>query len=488
MKSILKYTVLCAAFFVLMGCTKDFDEINTDPDRPSEVPLVNVLSNVEDYIASNLYGNTFNAEIIDFAGAFAQMSVNEYTYYRIRASYDNFYWSYFYGVISNLRYVQQQTSANSTLHAAATVLECHVMQLITDVWGNVPYSESCRLAEGISTPAYDSQEDIYKSLIVRLKEASLAFTDENDDLLPDDLLFHGDIDLWRRYANALRLRMAARVAAKDKALASSVFEEVLGNPDLYPLPESNSHNVFYTAWSTDNPEPWAYNFVGRPSDYCISKLTVDILKSLDDPRLPVYASPSDAFLSGDSDEPYVGGQNGLRVTPNTYFISHIGNRFVHQTDFGGFAPLLRSCEPYFAISYAAALGIPTAGYTQQSAYERAVELSILENEIPADSVATYLAGGGKFDGTLEQLFTQWWLSVFKNGYEAWSLFRMSGYPTGNIVAPGSIYPGHNTPPMAYPYPSSEHDLNGANYAIHAACEVDQLWGKQMWWDVRDTIH
>src|SRR5574344_966974 len=86
-----------------------------------------------------------------------------------------------------------------------------------------------------------------------------------------------------------------------------------------------------------------------------------------------------------------------------------------------------------------------------------------------------------------QLFSQWWISVFKNEMEAWSLFRMSGYPAGNVIAPNSCYVGHNTPPMCYGYPDSERNLNQTNCAAESAAEVDYFWGKQMWWDVRTGL-
>ena len=126
--------------------------------------------------------------------------------------------------------------------------------------------------------------------------------------------------------------------------------------------------------------------------------------------------------------------------------------------------------------------------SQQAAYEKAISLSIEENGGSSSDVSNFLANGGKYDGTPKQLFTQWWVSVFKNGMEAWSLFRMSGYPSGNAIATDSYFTGHNTPPMCYGYPDTERNLNKENCAPEAAAEKDYFWGKQMWWDIRTGLN
>ena len=171
-------------------------------------------------------------------------------------------------------------------------------------------------------------------------------------------------------------------------------------------------------------------------------------------------------------------------------ISHLGNRFQNHSGVTGFSPWLRSCEVYFELAYAASKGW-NVGISQQEAYKKAVTLSLEENGIKEDAIAKYLASAPVKEATIDNIFTQWWISLYKNGQEAWSVYRMAPTDTYlfayNKIAVDSYYPDHNCPPMCYGYPDTERNLNSDNCKAEAAAEVDYFWGKQMWWDTREGV-
>ena len=82
------------------------------------------------------------------------------------------------------------------------------------------------------------------------------------------------------------------------------------------------------------------------------------------------------------------------------------------------------------------------------------------------------------------------VAMFKQGMEGWSLYRRTGVPDNLYPAPGrpANYSNHNVPPFRSPYPDKERNLNNANCAPFDAEVVDNLWGKQMWWDTRTGVH
>jgi hypothetical protein len=202
------------------------------------------------------------------------------------------------------------------------------------------------------------------------------------------------------------------------------------------------------------------------------------LKDLDDPRLPVYAFPAA------SDGEYRGFTIGAVNQPNLATISRIGARF--RLDPAGFAPYMRYAEVMFHAAEAALKGY-NVGISAEDAYEAAVAASLEENGIEQEEIDTYLAGSAAFDGTLEQVYWQEWIALFKQGMEAWSLYRRTGVPTTHYVAPGSVFTGHNSPPFRYPYPQNELTLNGGNSQQFADEVVDDFWGKKMWWDTRTGV-
>ncbi|MHB9054972.1 MAG: SusD/RagB family nutrient-binding outer membrane lipoprotein [Paludibacteraceae bacterium] len=485
-----KISILFIAIVLMItSCTSSFDQVNTDPDNPSAklVPATNVLAYCLRYSSDNMFDSWFDLNESDgFSGQIAKWMYNDEGYYSFRPTVNTSSWNVCYYTVSNLQSIINNSTEGSNMWAVATIYQCQIFQVISDRWGNVPYSNALKLAEGVTKPSYDKQSAIYPDLLKRLKAAVIALDENGDKLGNGDVLLNGNITAWKKYGNSLRLRIAARIANIDPNDAKSTFEEILGNPTTYPILESNADNVFFQ-WNNEYPEPYANYFLTRPNEYGVSKLMVETLKSTNDPRLPVYVKPTTNFINGVSGaEQYAGYQNGLEAAANVAAYSGIGTRFMSVNSLTGFSPWMRSCETYFAISYAASKGW-NVGMTQQAAYEKAVKLSIEENGGSESDASDFLANAGKYTGSQEQLFTQWWISVFKNGMEAWSLFRMSGYPSGNVVAPDSYYPGHNTPPMSYGYPDTERNLNSENCTPEAAKESDNFWGKQMWWDIRTGL-
>ena len=130
------------------------------------------------------------------------------------------------------------------------------------------------------------------------------------------------------------------------------------------------------------------------------------------------------------------------------------------------------------------------GISAEDAYNKAVTYSMEENSVSAEDIADYLANAGKFTNDKKQIYYEEWVAMFKQGMEGWSLYRRTGVPDNLYPAPGrpANYSNHNVPPFRSPYPDKERNLNNANCAPFDAEVVDNLWGKQMWWDTRTGVH
>lgn len=477
------YVLLLVSSLMTAGCTDSFDEVNTDPDRPTTVDATNILAHCLRDASDNLFDEWFDLnECSGFAGQISKLSYTEEGYYNFRPNVNNSSWAICYLIISNLNDIiaMSQEDKSKNMEAVATIFQCQIFQITTDRWRDIPYTEACQL-ETIKKPKYDKQEDIYPDLLAKLKVAADALDENGDDIGSGDVLYGGSINKWKRYCNSLRLRMAMRISGVSKDLARSTVEEILGNPAKYPLIEENSQNAFFT-WGNEYPEPWADYYRERANEYGTSELMVNKLKSYNDPRLSVYALPT-ANSEKEGNPEYSGYPNGKKVYATVANYSKVGKRFMQ--DLAGFTPWFRACETYFEIAEANKLGFAT-GISAEDAYNKAVRLSLEENGIAEDDITSYLANEAKYNGTDKQLFEQLWISLFKQGMEAWSCHRRTGFPTDNAVAPDCYYPGHKCPPMRYGYPDTEANLNTENYKIANASVVDYFWGSAMWWDTRDA--
>ncbi|HNZ69609.1 MAG: SusD/RagB family nutrient-binding outer membrane lipoprotein [Prolixibacteraceae bacterium] len=477
------FAVAFITTLLVAGCTDEFAEINTDPDRAKDAPATNVLAFVIRYLSATQFDPWKDMnEVSTYAGYVAKIQYIDECRYQFRPGVVENNWYYDYILLNNINEIKKKaaTDGATNLMAVAQTLEVVVFQIATDTWRDIPFTEAIKLNDGILLPKYDKQEDIYPALLAELKTAADAFASGGTDALGDgDIMFGGDVELWQKFANSLRLRLAMRISGVSSALAKSTVEEVLGNPSKYPVMESNDDNAFFW-WPGASPyeEPW-YTDSKTRDDHGISDVIVNVLKSLDDPRLPVYAFPAAA------DGEYRGFTIGAAAQPALTTISRIGERF--RKDPAGFTPYMRYAEVMFHVAEAAKIGFST-GTTAQKAYEAGVTASLEENGIAKADIATYLAGKGKFDNTLDQIYLQEWIAMFKQGMEGWSLYRRTGIPKTHYVAPGSPYSGHNTPPFRYPYPANELTYNQANSKPFVDTVVDDFWGKQMWWDTRTGVH
>lgn len=474
------------------SCTDSFEEVNTDPDSPTDVPTTNLLAYSLYYTSYRLYDRWFAMdEPMTFCGYASKMTYIDESRYNFRTGVQDTNWEYLYRILNNLKDIEKRATFNETPNMlnVSKVMQVHLMQVATDRWRDVPYTDAAKMTDGILQPKYDKQEDIYPGLLATLKEAADGFADGgSDDLGEGDLLFGGDIEKWQRYCNSMRLRLAMRISEVSPALAKEAVEEVMGNPTKYPIMESNDDNAFFWWIGTDPNyyEPMADGYRTRKTEYCAADVIVDHMNTREDPRRSSYFQPTKESV--EAGEPkYVGYTIGAKANAVASKYSIWGARFF--TDLAGFSPYMRVAEPWFCVAEASMLGWNT-GISAEDAYNKAVTYSMEENSVSAEDIADYLANAGKFTNDKKQIYYEEWVAMFKQGMEGWSLYRRTGVPDNLYPAPGrpANYSNHNVPPFRSPYPDKERNLNNANCAPFDAEVVDNLWGKQMWWDTRTGVH
>ena len=119
------------------------------------------------------------------------------------------------------------------------IVKGFVYQRATDLYDDVPYSEASGAYREIFFPKYDTQEFIYKDVIEKLGVATEALktvelTDfQRTRLETHDILNFGDLDLWIKFGNSLRLRMAMRLSVVDPEYSRAVIQEMTTNNAQY---------------------------------------------------------------------------------------------------------------------------------------------------------------------------------------------------------------------------------------------------------------
>jgi hypothetical protein len=472
-KILLKTIIFSLVMFVGIGCS-DFDDINVNPNNPVKVSPSTLLSSSLRSLASGLgHDNP-----LLYIQHFAETQYTEDSRYQT-VNYDFNGW--YTGALANLQHIidlntEDATKAdalsggsNANQIAVARILKVYFYNILTDRWGPIPYTQALQGRE-LFKPAYDSQETIYNSFFSEL-EGAISQMDGGPGV-NGDFIFGGDMDMWKKFANSLRMIYALRISDVDAGKAQSEFNAAMsggvigdGEDVMYP----------YLAESA-NQNPWFGAFITR-TDFAISETLVNFLKPLNDPRLAVYADPAPDF--GDiRGMPY--GIEGAGDIPNS------------QISFPGF-PGVRGQD--------APIGIVTRSQILFSMAEAAVRGWISDDagQLYNDAIKASMQQWGVFDETayndyiaqpdvawdggngMELIATQKWVALYLQGYEAWAEWRRLDMPALS-PAPDALNPSKQIP-VRQGYPTSERDLNGPNYeaGVSMLGGADDLATK-LWWD------
>ena len=138
-------------------------------------------------------------------------------------------WDRYYSVsIKNLADAIANSADKPNVNAALRIHYVYLMSILTDTYGDVPCLEAGKgYLEGISTPKYDSQEDIYNFFFEELAACVEQLGTGTDRITGDVTSLKGDIDAWKRYANSLRLRYAMRISDVAPEKAKAEFDAAL---------------------------------------------------------------------------------------------------------------------------------------------------------------------------------------------------------------------------------------------------------------------
>lgn len=489
-RNIFKSTIAASlgALLFLGGCTSNFEQINTDPDALEAGSPTNQLGYVLRSTAAQ-YGAIDATET--WAGYIVKIQyMDNFAYLPTNNTYGNKF-SCCYRCNVQLDDILEQTEATAgefkNIRFAARIWKEFLWLWCTDQFGPIPYTEANKISDGTLKAKYDSQETIYTGILSNLKTIAdeMAAGMGTDELGGGDFLYEGKIANWRKLCNSLRLRAAMRIVNVAPELSRTTIEEVCGNPSSYPILDKSEDNAYFY-WQGSSPyfEPWYDNSRTR-DDHGMSNIFVSHMKNMNDPRISVIMKPAA------TDGEYRGYENGALSAPsNIRTISRMGA--MYREEEAGFTPFMKSCENYFIIAEAALRGW-NVGMTAEAAYDKAVRLSMDDNGILSADADAYLAGAGKWDGTMERVYMEEWVALFKNNLEAWSLYRRTGYP--KAIQESGEYPGkfciygsdHNDVPFRMPYPNNEYLYNNDNISAASSGIVDYAWGEKMWWDTRTNV-
>jgi hypothetical protein len=484
----IKVILVLSLTLIVWACTQNFEETNTNPNSPTEVPVTNNLGGVIYSFGSGFMapGNVAGQHT-NYIGSRLQLATQ--TYQSIGEE-----WGGYYAPLTNINSIiaASETAGNTNMQAVALTFRAQMTHVATDFWRDMPYSESCKAAEGNIAPVYDTQEQIYSFIIADLKKAADLFkTGGTDAIGTGDILLNGDVQKWRKYCNSLRLRVAIRISGVDEPTSVAIINEVLDNPADYPILESNDDNV-QLKWPNTSPWEEAYWYWWWCCHHSgAGKVLVDIMNPLNDPRLPIWFEPAttDGLFRGSE---FV-GYNALveereDISDHSWeFVSGNPNAS-GANEYGDLIAdgFFRYSEVCFLKAEIFNRNLKTGNALEE--YEKGITASMQQYGVADADITTFLAQPGvTYGGDLNQIYTQKYVALYLMENEAWAEIRRTDVPLVPLSS-NSVYPEHNRSAFRLPYPQTEQALNSKNCEEFLGNVEDFFWGQQMWWDTRSGVY
>lgn len=473
--------LLVSSAMAMTGCTKNFDELNTDPNRIERVTPSSLVTPTV-YGMSTYFtvrSNDFTWEIMQTGLANPSAANGVHRYYLTEQSGDGT-WNTCYRYLRNIREMEEAAIANGnpTYQAVAATLKAYIVGILTDSFGDVPVSEALSAESGITQPKFDTQEQIYADMVAGLEQANELYTDASV-MDGEDLLYGRDKAKWRKFNNSLLLRYYLRQSKRINAYEK--IKAILDNPTGYPIFTSNAEAAVV---SITGLAPYDYAW-GRRQDYvnftAMASFFVDNLNNLNDPRRPFIMTQATQLVNNQVVQlGYKGipaGHSG-DLSAYNYAPSTPNGDLMYPEAVG--TPIKEIIMPYSEVEFIKAetylaLAMPTEAKT---AYEKGVKASIEQygGVMPVDYFENEYA---EFNGTLEQIMLQKYLGLFMVDYQQWFEYRRTGYP--NI--PKTEFMAYDgVTPTRFMYKNEVRRFNPDNYAAAVAQMGADDFHTKVWWE------
>lgn len=506
------------SMYLLPGCDSGFDELNTNKTGLYSVNPVYLLNNAE-------LRTSFPEQSLVYEVAIVQQMVatNGGVTAGGNSKEDNrnvtqvLWQRYYREVMKNLVDVIEQTKNNpgrSNLYHMARIWRAYTIMVLTDTYGNVPFENAGlgHLDQNVA-PVYDTQEDIYNSILAELEDAS-GKLDATKTIETSELVYAGNIEKWKRFGYSLLLRAAMRLSEVDPAKAEEYTQTAVAGGVM----ESNADNCVIRHSSSFQNAVGGWLTGTEASTFYLAKPFVDFLKENNDPRLAAIAVRYIGATSGGEQTSSVATRDTAKQvgmpmgynnsTINGYIEAYndsvlavdpsskdtITTRFsfsqLDRTRMG------KNTAPMFLVTYAqTSLLLAEAAHRNwitgdpAELFEDGIRAHMQQlgdydpnSAVSATDIDTYISNHPLEAGKeIEQINTQYWAASFLNGPEAFANYRRTGYPDLPVYShPEKRIEGDFINRLTYP--NSELSVNSENLNAAIAQQGPDDLETFVWWD------
>ncbi len=484
---------------LLSSCTKDFSEINTDPNNITEATPQQLLAPA--LVSTMTYNMLRNR---NFTNELMQVTVNlndgegQVFRYDYRPNLSDYTWNGWYSELTNFKDIDTLAKLpqnfNTSYQGISLIAQAWIYSLLTDTYGDIPFSQSNKgKTEGILEPAFDKQKDVYTGIFQMLEKANTLLANNTAILASSDPVYNGNISRWRKFGNSLHLRLLMRLSGKAEVatmVQQKIKDIVETNAANYPIIASNDESAILR-W-TGVPPYTSPLLTVREQDFRfpgIASYFIDNLVNWNDPRIDQTLGNA-PNINRFGIAPFQGAFGGVpsgyvpgtTVTKKSYFYSLTSAFSLQSEPLAG--TILNFAEVKFILAEAALKGYITSSAETQ--YTQAVDAAI-KQWIPTWNVpvATYLqnadmqwATATTFNQRMERIHLQKYYALFLVDMQQWFEYRRTGFPT---LPQGAGLRNNGVMPARMVYPVYVQSTNPTNYQAAVAIQGPDVIATRVWW-------
>lgn len=472
----LRFFILLIIVGVFTGC-EDYLDVNTDPNRPTVVPVKGLMSVASMRTATNTanMGNTTSYFVQYLAGPNA--GGNTDTHQEINP---NGTWVGIYNVLSNLSdmelLAQQQGAPNYV--GAAKIMKAINLALLVDSWNNVPYTDAF-FVQTIK-PTYDNGQQLYTEVFKLLSDGitELEKTGTTLTMGTDDFMFQGNLSRWIKTAYALRARYLNHLSKTSSydpdAILAAVNNGLASNAD-------NAKVVYFDVANARNP--WgvvSMNQAGLVLDGWISK---QIVEAMDGTTFGVVDPRMEFMFSKTQQGTFRGTTNGAGRDPDVVDLRLDASTLVESTFYAN------RISPVMVMTFAEQKFIEAEAYLAKgaafkpqayAAYIAGITAHMNMLNVAAadrdDYINDPVVSVGDANITLDLVMKEKYVAMFLHP-EAWNDARRYDFQYEDMTVPDQLNENLGGQfSRRLQYPSSEFSTNSAN--VPEVTLLDRIWWDQ----------
>lgn len=435
----------------------EFGDTNVDPAVPTDVAMSALLPSGEAALSWAIGGEMVRMSGLltqQFEGINAQQ-LDNYKYLIRDADMDGVWQRMYHNSLNTINVIIEKAQEENAPHyeGVAKVLMAVGIGNLTDAFGDIPYTDAFEADEDNFTPTYDTQEELYSTIIPGLLDDAIAKLSAAESAggspAGDDLIFKGNLDLWITAAHSLKMRYTFQKAKKD----AGAYEEALAMlPNAISSNEEDFEMNFGSGANETNPQfQFSQSRAGniKMGEYFINAFSPnDIRDSL---------LVDDLFESGNTDK-----------NPDGYYT--------------------RSVSPVVLMSYVEVKFIEAESHLMKAASDETAAKAALDEAVNASfqkimGISTPAAYQADLDARwaaaadkLEVLIDEKYIAMYSQSIIVWNDYRRTGYPVLDFVEGGTnAFNANGEIPRRLPYPQEERLLNLSNLPIKTPNLQTPVW-------------